>query len=205
MPSGYLRIRSFPLPAFLIDAAPGVTFAGAQNFRGGINGTVTDQGGAAIPGAQVQITDDATGVTHSSVASSAGEFYFPDFPWAVIPFPRRRPALKHSRCKGSGFRGIDLQPSVEACGRVAGHYCGGECRRLGTDTTTPTQTTILSGAAIQDIPLNGRDFTQMIGMAPGLPAIRWAAMVQSMELAPTRSTGKLMGRTTTIFGITSPR
>jgi len=38
---------------------------------------------------------------------------------------------------------------------------------LSLDTTTPTQTTILSGAAIQDIPLNGRDFTQMIGMAPG--------------------------------------
>ena len=38
---------------------------------------------------------------------------------------------------------------------------------LALDTTTPTQTTILSGAAIQDIPLNGRDFTQMIGMAPG--------------------------------------
>ena len=77
MPSGYLRIRSFPLPAFLLMLLLSVTFAGAQNFRGGINGTVTDQGGAAIPGAQVQITDDGTGVTHSSVASSAGEFLLP--------------------------------------------------------------------------------------------------------------------------------
>ena len=38
---------------------------------------------------------------------------------------------------------------------------------VALDTTTPTQTTVLTGTAIQDIPLNGRDFTQMIGMAPG--------------------------------------
>jgi hypothetical protein len=38
---------------------------------------------------------------------------------------------------------------------------------VALDTTTPTQTTVLSGKTIQDIPLNGRDFTQMIGMAPG--------------------------------------
>src|SRR5271165_197976 len=80
MPSGHIRIRSFRLPAFLLMMLLVMTFARAQNFRGGINGTVTDQGGAAIPGATVQITDDATGVTKTSVASSAGEYDFPDLP-----------------------------------------------------------------------------------------------------------------------------
>jgi hypothetical protein len=58
MSSGAIRIRSFPLPALLIMLIMlffTTTFAGAQNFRGGINGTVTDQGGGALPGATVQI------------------------------------------------------------------------------------------------------------------------------------------------------
>ena len=51
MSSGDTRIRSFRLPALLIMMLLGVTFASAQNFRGGINGTVTDQAGGVLAGA----------------------------------------------------------------------------------------------------------------------------------------------------------
>ena len=99
----------------------GVTFAGAQNFRGGINGTVTDQGGAAIPGATVQITDDSTGVIHSSVASSAGEYSFPDLPLGMYTVSATSSGFETLKvAKGSGFRGNNLQPPTEACGRLTG-------------------------------------------------------------------------------------
>ncbi|MDI3253456.1 MAG: carboxypeptidase-like regulatory domain-containing protein [Bacillota bacterium] len=54
--------------------------AGGQTFRGGINGVVTDQAGAAIAGAQVTATADDTQVSHATVSSSAGEFVFQDLP-----------------------------------------------------------------------------------------------------------------------------
>jgi hypothetical protein len=38
---------------------------------------------------------------------------------------------------------------------------------LALDTTSPVQTTTIPSKTVQDIPLNGRDFTQMIGLAPG--------------------------------------
>jgi hypothetical protein len=38
---------------------------------------------------------------------------------------------------------------------------------LALDTTTTTQTTDIPEITVQDIPLNGRDFTQLIGLAPG--------------------------------------
>jgi Carboxypeptidase regulatory-like domain len=168
MSSGYLRIRSFPLPAFLLMLLLSVTFAGAQNFRGGINGTVTDQGGAAIPGAQVQITDDATGVVHSSVASSAGEFSFPDLPlgfYTVAGTSSGFETLKVGKVQVSAgtIYSLPLKLAVAAQATTVEVNAAG----LALDTTTPTQTTVLTGKAIQDIPLNGRDFTQMIGMAPG--------------------------------------
>ena len=168
MSSGYLRIRSFPLPAFLLMLLLSVTFAGAQNFRGGINGNVTDQGGAAIPGAQVQITDDATGVTKTTVASSAGGFDFPDLPLGTYTVA----------ATSSGFETLKVQKVQVSAGTiyslplklaVASQATTVEVNAAGLalDTTTPTQTTVLSGKTIQDIPLNGRDFTQMIGMSAG--------------------------------------
>ncbi|MGC2404599.1 MAG: TonB-dependent receptor [Acidobacteriaceae bacterium] len=168
MSSVVRRTRYFCFCAFLTTLLAAMPFAGAQNFRGGINGTVTDQGGSAIPGAQVQITDDGTGVTKTTVSSSAGEFDFPDLPLGTYTVT----------ATDSGFETLKVQKVPVSAGSiyslpmklaVASQATTVEVNAAGLalDTTTPTETTVLSGRTIQDIPLNGRDFTQMIGMAPG--------------------------------------
>jgi len=60
--------------AFLLS---GVLLANAQTFRGAINGTVTDPSGAVVPNAQLEATDSATGVNHSSVTTTEGQFFPP--------------------------------------------------------------------------------------------------------------------------------
>src|ERR1035438_4203039 len=47
-----------------------------QTFRGGISGTVTDQSGAVVPGAQVTAVETATNTSYKTISSSAGEFAF---------------------------------------------------------------------------------------------------------------------------------
>jgi Carboxypeptidase regulatory-like domain/TonB dependent receptor len=144
------------------------TFAGAQNFRGGINGVVTDQGGAAIPGAQVEITEDATGVTHTSVSSSAGEFSFPDLSLGLYTVS----------ATSSGFETIKVEKVQVSAGTtyslpiklaVASQATTVEVNAAGVslDTTSVTQTTVLPTQTIQDSPINGRDFTQFLGLTPG--------------------------------------
>jgi outer membrane receptor protein involved in Fe transport len=165
MSVGAIRIRSFPLFAIVLLVA---TVAGAQNFRGGINGTVTDQGGAAIPGATIQITDDGTGVAKSSVASSAGEFSFPDLPLGFYTVSATSGGfetleVKKVQVSAGTIYTLPLKLAVAAQATTVEVNAAG----LALDTTTPAQTTVLTGKTIQDIPLNGRDFTQMIGMAPG--------------------------------------
>ena len=54
--------------------------AAAQTFRGGINGIVTDQTGAILPGADVKATNEATGLSYSTTSSTAGAFAFADLP-----------------------------------------------------------------------------------------------------------------------------
>ena len=163
-----IRTRSFSLLAFLLMVLLGATFAGAQNFRGGINGVVTDQGGASIPGAQVSITNDGTGVTQAAVASSAGEFSFPDLPLGLYTVS----------ATSSGFETLKVEKVQVSAGTtyslpiklaVASQATTVEVNAAGVslDTTSVTQTTVLPTKTIQDTPINGRDFTQFLGLTPG--------------------------------------
>jgi hypothetical protein len=52
----------------------------AQNFRGGINGAITDPSGAVVAGASVEAMNSATGVSYKAVTSSGGEYEFQDLP-----------------------------------------------------------------------------------------------------------------------------
>jgi hypothetical protein len=142
--------------------------AGGQTFRGGINGVVTDQAGAAIAGAQVTATADDTQVSHATVSSSAGEFVFQDLPLGSYTVT----------ASASGFETLKVGKVMVTAGTlytlpmkltVASQATTVEvsAAALTLDTTSTTQTTVLQGKAVQDIPLNGRDFTQLIGLTPG--------------------------------------
>src|SRR5580658_3399153 len=48
----------------------------AQAGRGGIDGTVTDQSGATVPGAKVTLTNHATGLIEHTLTTAAGQYTF---------------------------------------------------------------------------------------------------------------------------------
>ncbi|SPE34818.1 hypothetical protein SBA6_40103 [Candidatus Sulfopaludibacter sp. SbA6] len=50
----------------------------AQTFRGSLTSTVTDTSGAALPEAAVRLDNPATGFTRTTIATSTGEYNFPD-------------------------------------------------------------------------------------------------------------------------------
>src|SRR5258708_40183745 len=56
------------------------TFAQAQEFRGTISGTITDPTGAAVPNAQVTITEKNTGTVNKTTSGSSGEYVVPFLP-----------------------------------------------------------------------------------------------------------------------------
>jgi Carboxypeptidase regulatory-like domain len=51
-----------------------------QTFRGAINGRVMDPSGAVVPAARVVGEDTATGIEHTTVTTSDGQFAFQDLP-----------------------------------------------------------------------------------------------------------------------------
>lgn len=139
-----------------------------QTFRGGINGTVTDESGAVVAGASVEVVVTATGASHKTVTSSAGEFSFQDMPLGaykvtVVASGFKTAVVTSVPVSAGVIYTLPVRLSVQSTGETIEVSASG----LALDTTTTVQTTVIAEQTVQSIPLNGRDFTQMIGMAPG--------------------------------------
>jgi Carboxypeptidase regulatory-like domain len=141
----------------------------AQTFRGAINGTVTDPSGALVAGAKVKATNSATGVPLETVTTSGGEFAFQDLPLGNYKID----------VSAAGFRPVSVDnitvtaggaytlPVKLAAGSAGTTVVEVSAAALTLDTTTATQDNILPTETVQDVPMNGRDFTQFAAVQPG--------------------------------------
>ncbi len=145
--------------------------ASAQTFRGGIQGTVTDQTEAALPGVIVTATSVDTGLSRSVETDTSGNFFFSELPLGEYTLTTRLPGFAPQTVKGveveaSRSRRVDvqLQPGgVEESIEV----------RAGSplvDSTRNVQGGTIDGKQAAEIPLNGRDFTKLLSLVPGTAA-----------------------------------
>src|SRR6266568_2752555 len=139
-----------------------------QTFRGAINGTVTDPSGGVVPNAQVKATESATGLDHNTVTTSEGQFSFQDIPlglYKVTVTATGFPAHTVDKVEVVAGQIYTLQVNLKLA--QATTTVEVSAASLVLDTTTQTQTMTIPDDVVQNIPLNGRDFTQMISVAPG--------------------------------------
>lgn len=140
----------------------------AQTFRGAINGSVTDPSGAVVPNAQVVAESTATGIAHSTVTTSDGQFVFQDLQLGMYKVT----------VTAGGFAVFTADSVAVTAGTIytlpvrltvarASASVEVLASALSLDTTSETQTTTVAGASLQNAPLNGRDFTQLIATLPG--------------------------------------
>jgi|HubBroStandDraft_6_1064221.scaffolds.fasta_scaffold07847_3 hypothetical protein len=140
----------------------------AQTFRGAITGTVTDPSGAVIPNAQVKATETSTGIDHSTVSTSDGQFSFQDIPlgfYKVTVTAAGFPPYTVDKVEvvAGNIYNLPIKLSMQQQSTTVEVSAAA----LSLDTTTQTQNTTISSDIVQDVPLNGRDFTQLIALAPG--------------------------------------
>ncbi len=140
----------------------------AQTFRGGINGTVNDATGATVAGAAVIATDTATGVKINGVSTSKGDFLFEDLPLgdysitvAASGFATAK--IDHVNVSAGVVYTLPVQLTVSSAAEIVEVSAAS----IALDTTSTTQTTVLSAKEVDNLPLNGRDFTQMMQLTPG--------------------------------------
>jgi len=142
--------------------------ANAQTFRGAINGTVSDPSGASVPNAAVKATENSTGIDHNTTTTSDGAFSFQDIPLGFYKVTVTAAGFPvYTVDKVEVVAGTIYTLSVKLALQQQATTVEVSAAALSLDTTTQTQNMTIESDAVQDIPLNGRDFTQLIATAPG--------------------------------------
>ncbi len=154
------------LVLFVVLLAAG--FLSAQTFRGGIQGTVLDASGATVPGAQVTVTSQGTGLTRQAQTDVSGAYSFTELP----------PGLYTVTVTKQGFRRESLtnvQVAVSSNTRADATLAPGEVRETVevsaeipvVETSSDTMGGVISGETASALPVNGRDFTKLLVLVPG--------------------------------------
>src|SRR5262245_45057767 len=69
-------MRHHSLPAALATVLISATLAAGQSFQGGLRGAARDSSGGVLPGVAFTLTNEATGVSRSTVSNDVGEYAF---------------------------------------------------------------------------------------------------------------------------------
>ncbi len=154
--------------AVLLALAGSASLA-AQTAQGRILGTVTDISGAVVVDAKVTITNTATGLVRLLQTNHAGEYVA-----AALD-----PGMYTVAAEAAGFRKVASTPvllEVSREVRVDLKLSPGaasetmEVTAEGTlaDTSDSTLNGVLSNKAINEMPLQGRDFQNLLPLHPGV-------------------------------------
>jgi hypothetical protein len=159
-------MRTVVLVVCLLGLTLGI--ASAQTF-GEIGGEVRDPSGALIPNATVTVINTATSASRVATTNAAGFYSFPDLV----------PGTYDVKVASSGFdtivkAGIVLE--VQAAPRVDFTLAVGQSTQTvevaanaaALATEDATVGTVIEEKRIEDLPLNGRSFFQLVALSPNV-------------------------------------
>ena len=147
---------------FLVAQSP------AQTTNGLMTGTITDASGAVVAGAQVNVTNQGTSELRTTVTDENGYYIVPQLP----------PGIYEISIKKQGFATVDrpnvqLQVNQNATldFKLPVSSAAQTIQVTGAppalNTTSATLGDVIGHSATVDLPLNGREFTQLTLLAPG--------------------------------------
>jgi hypothetical protein len=144
----------------------------AQTFRGGINGTVTDQTGSAIAGAAVSALETSTNASYQTVSSSAGEFEFSNLPlgsYTITIVSSGFSTAKYDKVQVAAGASYVLPAKLVVSSSA--QTIEVTAAALTLDTASDVQATVLPERVVQNLPNSGRDFTQMVAQTTGFAGL----------------------------------
>ena len=160
--------------AFMLSllALPHAQVVLAQATGGTLIGSVHDSAGALITSAEISILNLQTGIQQATKTNEAGYYSIPNL----------LPGSYQLTTTAAGFspsiiKGIDLTVGAQLTVNVTLQIgkasesieVSGE---VGVDLATSTISNDIDGTAIRELPLNGRDWTQLATLEPGVNDVR---------------------------------
>ena len=138
---------------------------------GSFSGTVTDKTGSVIPGAQVTVTSQATGLSREGKTDDSGHYLIPSLPISTYTIHVASSGFQASETKDlrlqvDEHRELDfalLPASVSEKVEV-------NATEVAVETTSPSLGQVITSEQVSELPLNGRNFVQLATLTPGTTA-----------------------------------
>ncbi len=171
--------------AVLIPAA----YLRSQTVTGTILGNVIDASGAAVPNAQITITNQDTGVVRTAVGTAEG----------VYDAPSLLPGKYTVEAKAQGFSPAEVKDVVVNVGSNARADLKLEVASTTqavtvteaiptVETTSAEVSQVMNENLIQDIPLNARDLQQLAEIQPGVQYNYYSSYGKQLSIIGDRPT-----------------
>src|SRR5271170_330221 len=164
------RRSTMKLTLTLVALLLAATTMVAQTFRGTILGVVTDPSGAVVSGATVKIKNVNTGLERDTQTSADGSYSVPELPIGTYNVTVSQSGFQTSSTTAvavdvAGERRVDvsLKPGqVSEKVEVSGESLP------QVETTTNDMGGVLTSENVENLPVNGRDYTKLIYLNPGV-------------------------------------
>jgi hypothetical protein len=160
------RAGSIALLLFTASLAVG------QTTTGQISGTVVDPAGAVVPGVSVEAIAVDTKVTRTVQTNSSGTYLLTLLPpgsYQVIISKTGFQPLTENDIKLDVNQTISINPTLSV--GTASISVEVEASSQLIDSSTSELGTVIGERPVHDLPLNGRNFTQLLTLVPGATPI----------------------------------
>jgi hypothetical protein len=164
-----MRDRNYFLRAFLLfTLSAGLGSGVLAQSTAALNGMVTDPTSAAVVNARVVATNQATGVESVTQTDMAGAYLFPSLPIGIYRIQIAAPGFQSAivsnlKLEVASAVTQNIQLSVgQTTDRIE---ITADAALLDTATTSLGQ--VINDKTVQEIPLNGRHFTDLSLLTPG--------------------------------------
>jgi len=159
-----------PIRIFLLTLLSAASLL--ASVAGRIVGTITDPSGAVLQKAQVTATNLATGVTQTTLTSDRGTYAFP-----VLPVGRY--ALKVTFPRFTAYTREDITVDADSSLVIdAALQSGAQTETVNVtesqvhlDNASTQLGDVISGRQMTAVPLNGRSFTDLLSLQPGVAPV----------------------------------
>ena len=175
----------FVAGVFFLQGAAKAQVTGAR-----LEGLVTDETKAVTPGAAVTITNVETGISRNASTNEQGRYVFADLPPARYDLSASLPGFKTTRRQGITLTvgstvAVNLTLSV---GEVTEQVTvTGEAPLV--ETRSGAVAGVVEEKAIRELPLNGRSFTNLMQLEPGVMISRAGSKAELSGLGDKMSLG----------------
>ena len=165
------------IASVVVVLGPGAQYTLAQTEKASISGRITDQSNAVMPDAEVELKNTDTGIVTVTKTNDQG----------VYVFPSLAPGNYVMNVRKQGFRTVSV---MDVKLYVQDNVSRNFVLQVGSSVESVTVTaesgaglvnvtgselgTVITQEAIHELPLNGRNFTQLLTLTPGATPISTA-------------------------------